>query len=225
MKFTVLTLFPDMIHNACAFSIFKRGLDQGLIELDCVDIRCFTDNKHRRVDDYPYGGGLGMVMQAQPIYDAYKHVLAGRGTDTARVVYLTPAGKPLTQSLVTELSQESGLILLCGHYEGIDERVIEEIVTDEVSLGDYILTGGELAALVLMDAVARLVPGVLGKEGSAHEESFSFGLLEHPQYTRPASVLGRHVPEVLISGDHKAIENWRREQSLLRTRLRRPDLI
>ena len=225
MHFTVLTLFPGMIYSAANHSIFKRGLDQGRVRLDCVDIRDFSGNKHKQVDDYPYGGGFGMVMKAQPIYDAYRHALERIGRESSpRVVFLTPAGKRLTQAIVSELAREESLILLCGHYEGVDERVVEEIVTDEISIGDYVLTGGELAALVLMDAVARLVPGVLGKEGSFADESFSDGLLEYPQYTRPPEVLGRAVPEVLLSGDHKAVDKWRNEQSKERTRMRRPDL-
>jgi len=226
MDFTVLTLFPEMICAAANHSIFKRGLDQGLLRLNCVDIRDFSTSKHRQVDDYPYGGGLGMVMMAQPIYDAHQHALSTyHAMHKPRTVYLTPAGKPLTQSMATDFSHEDSLVLLCGHYEGIDERVIEEIVTDEISIGDYILTGGELAALVLMDAVARLVPGVLGKEGSFADESFSANVLEYPQYTRPPQVLGRAVPDILLSGNHKAIENWRREQALQRTKSRRPDLL
>ncbi|MCL2852208.1 MAG: tRNA (guanosine(37)-N1)-methyltransferase TrmD [Defluviitaleaceae bacterium] len=226
MRFSVLTLFPDMVYASAGYSIFKRGLDQGFVQLDCIDIRDFSANKHRQVDDYSYGGGFGMVMKAQPIYDAYQHALERLGCAASpRVVFLTPAGRPLTQELVAEFAREDALILLCGHYEGVDERVVEEIVTDEVSIGDYVLTGGELAALVLMDAVARLVPGVLGKEGSFAEESFTAGLLEYPQYTRPAEVLGRAVPDVLLSGDHKAVEKWRHEQSLRRTKTRRPDLL
>jgi len=226
MRFTVLTLFPEMIYGAANHSIFKRGLEQGHLHLDCINIRNFSNNKHNQVDDYPYGGGFGMVMKAQPIYDAYQHALAKQNTQKKpRLIYLTPAGKPLTQAIANELASEEALFLLCGHYEGVDERVIEEIVTDEISIGDYVLTGGELAALVLMDCVARLVPGVLGKEGSFADESFMSGLLEYPQYTRPAEVFGRSVPDVLLSGDHAAIEKWRNEQSLQRTQSRRPDLL
>ena len=226
MNFTVLTLFPEMVLAAANHSIFRRGLEQGRLRLDCVNIRDFSGNKHNQADDYPYGGGFGMVMKAQPVYDAYLWALGRLNlTRSPRVVFLTPAGKRFTQALSSEFARQEALILLCGHYEGVDERVVEEIVTDEVSIGDYILTGGELAALVLMDAVARLVPGVLGKEGSFADESFADGLLEYPQYTRPALALGRTVPEVLLSGDHKAIEKWRREQSLRRTKERRPDLL
>ena len=227
MRFTVLTLFPEMIYGATDHSIFKHGLEQGHLQLDCVNIRDFSGNKHNQVDDYPYGGGFGMVMKAQPIYDAYQHALSKRPSTqkNPRFIYLTPAGKPLTQAIANELANEEALFLLCGHYEGVDERVIEEIVTDEISIGDYVLTGGELAALVLMDCVARLVPGVLGKEGSFADESFMSGLLEYPQYTRPAEVLGRSVPDILLSGDHGAVEKWRREQSLQRTQSRRPDLL
>ena len=226
MNFTVLTLFPEMVLAASNHSIFKRGLDQGRLHLNCINIRDFSANKHKQVDDYPYGGGFGMVIKAQPVYDAYRHALEQLDSmRSPRVIFLTPAGTRLTQNLAAELAQEEALILLCGHYEGIDERVIEEIVTDEVSIGDYVLTGGELAALVLMDTVARLVPGVLGKEGSFVVESFTCGLLEYPQYTRPAEVLDRHVPEVLLSGNHKEIEKWRQEQSLQRTKTRRSDLL
>ncbi|MCL2619177.1 MAG: tRNA (guanosine(37)-N1)-methyltransferase TrmD [Defluviitaleaceae bacterium] len=226
MDFTVLTLFPELVREASGHSIFKRGLDQGLLNLHCVNIRDFAANKHNRADDYPYGGGCGMVMKAQPVYDAYRHARQRLGADRPpRVIFLTPAGRRLDQTIVQDLAREEALILLCGHYEGIDERVVEEIVTDEISIGDYILTGGELAALVLMDAVARLVPGVLGKEASFKDESFSANLLEYPQYTRPSEVLGRHVPDILLSGDHKAIDRWRGEQARIRTEARRPDLL
>ena len=226
MNFTVLTLFPEMIHGAANHSIFKRGLDQGLLHLNCINIRDFSANKHNQVDDYPYGGGFGMVMKAQPVYDAYRHAITTLETSKPpRVIFLTPAGRRLTQSVVSELAHEEHLLLLCGHYEGIDERVIEEIVTDEISVGDYVLTGGELPALILMDAVSRLIPGVLGKHGSFADESFSNSMLEYPQYTRPSEALGRHVPGILLSGDHGAIEKWRREQSYRRTKTRRPDLL
>ncbi len=191
--------------------------------MEAVNIRDFSINKQKHVDDYPYGGGAGMVMQPQPIYDAYQSI--AQKAKGAKVVYMTPQGRPFDQSIARELSTEENLIFLCGHYEGVDERVIEEIVTDEISLGDFVLTGGELAAITIIDAVSRLVPGVLGKEESFEEESFSDGLLEYPQYTRPPEFLGRTVPEVLLSGHHGNVAKWRREQSLLRTAKKRPDLL
>jgi tRNA (guanine37-N1)-methyltransferase len=191
-----------------------------LVNVNCVNIRDFAVNKHGQVDDAPYGGGAGMVMMAPPVYDTYRSL----GTD-ARVVYLTPQGRVFNQQMAAEFAALDELVLLCGHYEGLDERAIEEIVTDEVSLGDYVLTGGEPAALVLIDAVSRLIPGVLGKDESHMDESFSHGLLEYPHYTRPPSFMGREVPEVLLSGNHGQIEKWRREEALKRTRLKRPDLL
>jgi len=223
--FAVLTLFPEMVESAAMHSIFKRALQAGLVQLSCIDIRNFSQNKHRQADDYPYGGGAGMVMKAQPIYDAYKHALGAMGTANARVVYLTPAGRCFNQAIAWELAAHKNLVLLAGRYEGVDERVIEEIVTDEISIGDYVLTGGELAALVVIDAVARLLPGVVGKAASLAEESFTTGLLEYPQYTRPEEVLGRKVPEILLSGDHGKIATWRSETALQRTQQRRPDLL
>lgn len=224
MIFHVLTLFPQMITDAAAHSIVGRAQKAGRVEINCVDIRDFAVNRHGQVDDAPYGGGAGMVMMAPPVYDAYRSV----GSD-ARVIYLTPQGRVFNQKLAVELACEPELILLCGHYEGLDERVIEEIVTDEISVGDYVLTGGELPALVLIDAVSRLLPGVLGKEASSQEESFSEnvhgGVLEYPQYTRPPEYHGRPVPSVLLSGHHKQIEEWRREQSVSRTKCKRPDLM
>jgi len=227
MRFFVLTLFPEMINDGLNHSILKRAMEAGLLSVEAVNIRDFANNKHNRVDDYPYGGGAGMVMQPGPVFDACTFAKAKAGEST-RVVYLTPQGKPFKQAVAREFSKEETLILLCGHYEGIDERVIEEIVTDEVSLGDFVLTGGELAAMVLIDATARLVPGVLS-EGSPDEESFSeheLGVtLEYPQYTRPYEFHGKTVPEVLLSGHHKNVEEWRTAQSLARTKVRRPDLL
>lgn len=221
--FFVLTLFPEMIEQTLSHSILGRAQKEGLIAVDAINIRDFTLDKHRHVDDYPYGGGAGLVMQGQPIYDAYQSLMPrAKG---ARVVYMTPQGRPFTQRIAEELAQEESLVLLCGHYEGIDERVIEEIVTDEISLGDFVLTGGELAAITIIDAVSRLVPGVLGKEESFADESFSEGLLEYPQYTRPPVFMGREVPEVLLSGHHGNVAKWRREQALLRTAKKRPDLL
>ena len=224
MNFHVLTLFPDMIRDGLMASITGRAIKAGIISLEVVNIRDYTENKHKKVDDYPYGGGAGMVMQAEPVHRCYQAICDKTGRKPKRVIYLTPQGKVFDQSVAQELAREEELVFLCGHYEGIDERVLEEIVTDPISLGDYVLTGGELPAMVMMDAVSRLVPGVLGNGDSADTESFSDGLLEYPQYTRPAEVLGRKVPEVLLSGHHEKIETWRREKSLERTREFRPDL-
>ena len=222
-QFFVLTLFPEMIEQTLSHSIMGRAQKEGFISVEAVNIREYTLNKQKHVDDYPYGGGAGMVMQGQPIYDAYQSLMPrAKG---ARVVYMTPQGRPFTQQIAEELAQEESLIFLCGHYEGIDERLIEEIVTDEISLGDFVLTGGELAAITMIDAVSRLVPGVLGKEESFADESFSDGLLEYPQYTRPPVFMGRKVPEVLLSGHHANVAKWRREQALLRTAQKRPDLL
>ncbi|MDE6530779.1 MAG: tRNA (guanosine(37)-N1)-methyltransferase TrmD [Lachnospiraceae bacterium] len=224
MKYYCMTLFPEMIEQAMNTSIIKRAMENGILELETINIRDYTNNKHGRVDDYTYGGGAGMLMQAQPVYDAYQAVKGKMNGQTAKVIYVTPQGKPFHQQAAAELAAENQLIFLCGHYEGIDERVLEEIVTDYYSIGDYVLTGGELPALVMMDAVARLVPGVLNNEESATTESFYDGLLEYPQYTRPEEWMGRRVPEVLLSGHHANIEKWRLEQSIERTRQRRPDL-
>ena len=222
MKFHILTLFPEMVQQGLATSILGRAAEKDLISIDAVNIRDYTQDKHGKVDDYTYGGGAGMLMQAQPVYDAYRVVAGDR---KVRCVYLTPQGAPFTQKKARELSGEEELVLLCGHYEGVDERILEEIVTDYVSIGDYVLTGGELPAMVMIDAVSRLVPGVLNNEESAEFESFHDNLLEHPQYTRPVEFRGRKVPDVLLSGHHGNIDKWRREQSLKRTLERRPDLI
>lgn len=222
-RFFVLTLFPEMIEQTLSHSILGRAQRDGYIGIEAVNIRDFTLNKQKHVDDYPYGGGAGMVMQAQPIYDAYQSIAPKAAG--ARVVYMTPQGRPFTQRIAEELSKEEDLVFLCGHYEGVDERIIEEIVTDEISLGDFVLTGGELAAITIIDAVSRLVPGVLGKEDSFADESFSDGLLEYPQYTRPPVFHGKEVPEILLSGHHANIAKWRREQSLVRTVKKRPDLL
>lgn len=219
----VLTLFPEMIQETLSHSILGRAQRDGFISIEAVNIRDFSMNKHLQVDDYPYGGGAGMVMQPQPIFDAYQSILPK--ADKARVLYMTPQGKPFTQGMAEELAEEENLIFLCGHYEGVDERVIEEIVTDEISLGDFVLTGGELAAITIIDAVSRLTPGVLGKEASFKDESFSQGLLEYPQYTRPPVFKDREVPKVLLSGHHGNVEKWRREQALIRTAQKRPDLL
>lgn len=224
MNFNVLTLFPEMIEQGMNTSITGRAIENGQIHLNAVNIRDYSDNKHNRVDDYPYGGGAGMVMQAEPVYRAYK-ALAEKIKTPHRVIYMTPQGSVLNQSKVEELAKEEELIFLCGHYEGIDERVLEEIVTDYLSIGDYVLTGGELAAMVVMDGISRFVPGVLNNRVSAETESFHDNLLEHPQYSRPEEWKGKKVPEVLMSGHHKNIETWRREQSILRTLERRPDML
>jgi len=225
LAFHILTLFPDMITEAVSHSILGRAIRNGVIRVNPVNIRDFAINKHGQVDDAPYGGGAGMVMMAQPIYDAYQYIC--RGGVFPPVIYLSPQGKVLTQSKAQELSTHKNLILLCGHYEGVDERIIEEIVTEEISIGDYVLTGGEPAALVLMDAVSRLVPGVLGKAESYQDESFSGDtqLLEYPHYTRPPEFMGRTVPDVLLSGHHGNIDAWRRLEAVERTHAKRPDLI
>lgn len=222
MKFTVLTLFPEFIENSMHTSICKRAIENGYLELETCNFREYTENKNGRVDDYPYGGGAGMLIQAQPVYDAYMAVTGGK---KVRTIYLTPQGEVFNQAKAHELAEEEELVFLCGHYEGIDERVLEEIVTDNISIGDYVLTGGEIASVVVMDAISRLIPGVLGNHDSADTESFENGLLEYPQYTRPEIWRDKRVPEVLLSGHHANIEKWRQEQSHLRTKERRPDLL
>ena len=222
-QYFILTLFPEMVEQTLSHSIMGRAQKDGLISLKAVILRVYTLYKQKHVDDYPYGGGAGMLMQGQPIYDAYQSIMPQAAG--ARVVYLTPQGRTFTQSIAEELAREESLVFLCGHYEGIDERLIEEIVTDELSIGDFVLTGGELAAAAVIDAVSRLTPGVLGKEESFVDESFSDGLLEYPQYTRPPVFMGREVPEVLLSGHHENVAKWRREQALLRTAEKRPDLL
>lgn len=224
MKFYILTLFPEMILQGLSTSIIGKAAEKGLLSIEAVNIRDYTKDRHQKVDDYPYGGGAGMVMQAQPVYDAYL-ALAERIGYRPRTVYLTPQGPTFTQTMAKELASEEALILLCGHYEGVDERVLEEIVTDYISIGDYVLTGGELPAMVLVDAISRMVPGVLTNEESGLAESFEGSLLEYPQYSRPAEWNGKRVPDILLSGDHKKIESWRREQSILRTKRHRPDLL
>lgn len=210
--------------NGLSTSIIGRAMANELLTIEAVNIRDFAENKHNRVDDYTYGGGAGMLMQAGPVYGAYRSV-AEKAKSKPRVIYLSPQGKTFSQSMAEEFAQEEELIFLCGHYEGIDERVLEEIVTDYVSIGDYVLTGGELPAMVMIDAVSRLIPGVLHNDTSAEFESFQDNLLEYPQYTRPEEWHGKKVPEILLSGHHANIEKWRREQAVLRTRERRPDLL
>ena len=260
MNFHILTLFPEMVENGLKTSIIGRAVAGGLLSIEAVNIRDFAFNKHQSVDDYPYGGGAGMLMQAEPVYLAYKDIeeriqkriqnakmqnaeteeqdaevkVQNAGIQDAetvspdkklRVVYLSPQGKTFDQKMAEELAEEEDLVLLCGHYEGIDERVLEEIVTDYVSIGDYVLTGGELPAMVMEDTISRLVPGVLHNDVSAEFESFQDNLLEYPQYSRPEEWHGKKVPPVLLSGHHANIEKWRREQSILRTYERRPDLL
>lgn len=260
MNFHILTLFPEMVENGLKTSIIGRAVAGGLLSIEAVNIRDFAFNKHQSVDDYPYGGGAGMLMQAEPVYLAYKDIeeriqkriqnakmqnaeteeqdaevkVQNAGIQDAetvspdkklRVVYLSPQGKTFDQKMAEELAEEENLVLLCGHYEGIDERVLEEIVTDYVSIGDYVLTGGELPAMVMVDTISRLVPGVLHNDVSAEFESFQDNLLEYPQYSRPEEWHGKKVPPVLLSGHHANIEKWRREQSILRTYERRPDLL
>lgn len=231
MNFYVMTLFPEMIEREVQSSILGRAGQNGLLSIEAVNIRDYTKDKHKKVDDYPYGGGAGMLMQAQPVYDCCLAVREkidgkrGKGAgEKAKVVYLTPQGKTFHQGMAREFAQEEDIIFLCGHYEGIDERVLEEIVTDYVSIGDYILTGGELPALVMIDAIARLVPGVLNNETSADVETFYNGLLEYPQYSRPEQWKEKEVPGILLSGDHKKVAQWRLEQSEMRTKEWRPDL-
>lgn len=224
MKFYILTLFPDMVMSGLHTSIIGRAVEKGLLSIEAVNIRDFAGNKHNRVDDYPYGGGAGMVMQAKPVYDAYSYLVEKIGY-RPRVIYLTPQGPTFTQKMAGEYAKEEDLIFLCGHYEGIDERVLEEIVTDYISIGDYVLTGGELPAMVMVDAISRLIPGVLNNDVSAEFESFQDNLLEYPQYTRPEEWNGKKVPPILLSGHHANIVKWQREQSILRTKERRPDML
>ena len=223
MKITILTIFPEMFESVLNASILGRAREQGLIDVRCVDIRPFSDRKHKNTDDYPFGGGAGMVMLAQPILDAMASV-TGEGF-RGRRIYLGPRGQTLTTMKARELAAEEELVLLCGHYEGVDQRALDLCIDEEISIGDYILTGGELAAMVLTDCVARFIPGVLGSAESPEEESFSDGLLEYPQYTRPRELGGLEVPEVLLSGDHAKIRAWRRAESLRATKRFRPDLL
>lgn len=222
MHFDILTLFPDMFKGVFEESIIGRGVSKGLLSFNYVNIRDFAANKHKRVDDYAYGGGTGLVMSVQPVYDAWKHVTAGEKIFT---IYMSPQGKVLDQQLACELSKLPRIAVLCGHYEGFDERIIEEIVDLEVSIGDYVLTGGEIPAMAMIDSISRLIPGVLPDEEAYTNDSHYNGLLEYPNYTRPEEILGRKVPEILLSGHHKNIEKWKRRQSLFRTWLKRPDLI
>ncbi len=230
MNFYVMTLFPEMIEQGLNTSIIGRAMEKELLSVKAVNIRDYTLDKHKRVDDYPYGGGAGMLMAVEPVvrtYDAIRTDIKEKtgSTERPRVIYVTPWGRPFHQEMAREFAKEENLVFLCGHYEGIDERALEEIATDFVSIGDYVLTGGELPAMVMIDAISRLIPGVLNNKDSAEYESFAGNLLEHPQYTRPEVYNGRKVPEVLLSGHHAKIEAWKKEQSLLRTQKYRPDLL
>lgn len=235
MQFYIMTLFPDMVMDGLNTSIIGRAMDKGLLDIEAVNIRDYAFNKHNSVDDYPYGGGAGMLMQAEPVYQCYeavkkkieaKALLSDPGTrKSPRVIYLSPQGKTFNQTMAEEFAQEEDLVFLCGHYEGIDERVLNEVVTDYVSIGDYVLTGGELPAMIMIDAISRLVPGVLHNDVSAEFESFQDNLLEYPQYSRPEIWHDNQVPAILLSGHHANIEKWRREQSVIRTAKNRPDLI
>lgn len=225
MNYHILTLFPDMVRDGLNTSIIGRAIEKGILSVEAINIRDYTKEKHGHVDDAPYGGGAGMVMQAAPVCDAYEDLCNRLGGRRPRVLYMTPQGQVFNQSVARELSREKELVFLCGHYEGIDERALEMIVTDYLSIGDYVLTGGELPAMVMIDCISRLVPGVLNNDLSAEIESFHDNLLEYPQYTRPEIYEGKQVPEVLLSGHHKNIDLWRRQQSIKRTFERRPDLL
>ncbi len=225
MRIDIATLFPDMCEAVLSESIVGRGRREGCIDIRCHNIRDYTLDKHRRVDDKPYGGGTGMLMQAQPVYDCICEIKRQAGTENSRLVYLSPQGRTLNQQLVRELAAEQHLILLCGHYEGVDQRVLDELQAEEISVGDYVVTGGELPALIIADAVARLQPGVLPNEDAYSIESHFDGLLEYPQYTRPEEWRGRRVPEVLLSGHHGNVDKWQREMAEEVTRLKRPDML
>ena len=224
MKFTVMTLFPDMVDRILSESIIGRARKNNIISVECIDIRDFSTDKHRRVDDYPFGGGGGMVMRCQPIYDCYQSVVA-KSEEKPYTVYVSPRGSVLTQKKAKELSALPHLAVLCGHYEGVDQRVLDEIVDEEISIGDYVLTGGELPACVLIDSISRMLPGVLSEESSYTEESHYNGLLEHPQYTQPRIWNGKEVPALLTEGNHRLIEKWKKEQSIALTQKMRPDLV
>lgn len=224
IRFDVLTLFPSMFEATLGDSIIGRAREKGIVEVNCIDIRDFTENKHRKVDDYPYSGGGGMLMQAQPVYDAYMSVVSGLDYKPL-TIYMSPQGRVFNQAEAVSLSKNTHIVIICGHYEGLDQRVIDEIVDMELSIGDFVLTGGELPAMAVIDSISRLIPGVLAAEGSYENESHFNGLLEYPQYTRPPVWRGREIPEVLISGHHANIEKWKREQSLINTLNKRPDLL
>ena len=225
MRIDVLTLFPEMFHGVLGTSIIGRAIENKILDINLINIRDFAKNKHKQTDDYPYGGGAGMVMTPQPLFDAFKHILGDEKEEDCRVIYMSPQGKTLNQDLAKEYASLSRIVILCGHYEGVDQRVIDRFVDEEISIEDYIHTGGELPAMVFIDCVSRLIPGVLGSPLSAEDESFSNGLLEYPQYTRPQEYEGYKVPEVLLSGHHKKIEQWRMKESLRATLIKRPDLL
>ncbi|MGS0645248.1 tRNA (guanosine(37)-N1)-methyltransferase TrmD [Staphylococcus hominis] len=222
MKIDYLTLFPEMFDDVLNHSILKRAQDKNIIEVNTVNFRDYAENKHNQVDDYPYGGGQGMVLKPEPVFNAMKDL---KHTDKTRVILMCPQGRPFSQAIAEELSEAEHIVFICGHYEGYDERIRENLVTDEISMGDYVLTGGELPAMTMTDAIVRLIPGVLGNEQSHQDDSFSDGLLEFPQYTRPREYKGMTVPDVLLSGNHANIEKWRHEQKLIRTLHKRPDLL
>ncbi|RHR06896.1 tRNA (guanosine(37)-N1)-methyltransferase TrmD [Clostridium sp. AF20-17LB] len=224
MNFHVLTLFPEMIMNGLETSILGRAAAKGIVSFEAVNIRDYTLERHGKVDDYPYGGGAGMVMQAEPIYRAYEALVEKIGKKP-RVIYMTPQGKTFNQNIAEDLAKEEDLVFLCGHYEGVDERILEMIATDYLSAGDYVLTGGELPAMMMIDCISRLVPGVLNNNVSAEFETFHDNLLEYPQYTRPEVFMGKKVPDILLSGHHANVEKWRREQSIIRTLKNRPELL
>ena len=226
MKFDVMTLFPDMIENILGESIIGRARKAGIIDVKAHNIRDYSKDKHRKTDDTPFGGGVGMVMSCQPIYDCYSDIISSIPTDSKKkVIYMSPKGRLFSHAIAKELSEYNNLIFLCGHYEGVDQRIIDEIVDDEISIGDYVLTGGELPACIVIDAVSRLIDGVLASSECYEGESVASGILEYPQYTKPREFLGRCVPDVLLSGDHKKIERWRLEEAVNLTRARRPDLL
>lgn len=224
MRIDILTLFPDMFKAVTETSVFGRAVQTGILDVRTHDIRDYTLDKHRHTDDYPFGGGAGMVMTPQPLFDAFDAVI-GDAEKKPRCIYMSPQGRTLTHDKAAELSAEERIIILCGHYEGVDQRVIDTYIDEEISIGDYVLTGGELPAMVLMDCISRFIPGVLGKSESAQDESFSNGLLEYPQYTRPAEFRGQKVPDVLLSGNHAMIDEWRTEQSIKKTLKVRPELV
>jgi tRNA (guanine37-N1)-methyltransferase len=224
MRFDILTLFPEIVNSVLGESIIGRAQTNNIIEINTINIREFSKNKHRKADDYPYGGGNGMVMMVQPIYDAYRSIVENLAYKP-RVIYMSPQGRVFSQKIAKELQMYNHIILLCGHYEGIDERIIDEIVDEEISIGDYVLTGGELPAMVLVDCISRLIPGVLSNDESCVEESHNNGLLEYPQYTRPYEFNNRRVPDVLMSGHYANIQEWRKQQSIKRTHEKRPDLL
>lgn len=224
MRIDIMTLFPEMCDSVLGESIIGRARANNLVQINTINIRDFSLDKHRRVDDKPYGGGMGMVMAPQPIYDCFNHICEDVGC-RPHLLYMTPQGKTLTQERVKELSKLDNIAILCGHYEGIDERIIDELQPEEISIGDYVLTGGELPALIVADSISRMLPGVLSDSECFEEESHYNSLLEYPQYTHPAEWNGREVPEVLLSGHHANVDKWRREQSLIRTAIRRPDML